>query len=132
MTTVAPGRTPPPESTTVPEIWPVSPCARPVPAAASSTANDSTHVDNSLTVCLLLARRRPHTRSAGSGRTPGSRRHRRIPSGGGDYARGRAASNQTGVPLTFCYAQREHLTFRAGSIGFSAVDGVAPSGEETP
>src|SRR3954470_12594836 len=44
-TTVAPGSTPPPESVTVPEIWPVNPCACTeliVPANATSSADAKT------------------------------------------------------------------------------------------
>ena len=44
-TTVAPGSTPPPESVTVPEIWPVNPCACTeliVPPTATSSATTKT------------------------------------------------------------------------------------------
>ena len=39
MVTVTPGRTPPPASTMVPEIWPVRPCADVVDAKAAQQKN---------------------------------------------------------------------------------------------
>src|SRR5262245_28042568 len=83
-TTVAPGSTPPPESVTVPEICPVSPCARAsliTPLIATSSATPNT----------ILQRRDITLHS--------SRRRRRAP-----IAILHAAPTRTGCPFHVCGA----------------------------